>query len=394
MSSCDVLFIFPSLQIDMTLHPHARASRWKKTNIVELKNFFGLVFYTGIVRLPQLHMYWSTNPNIGQPVFRRTMSRNRFQLLTSVLHFAHGGDAAVDKMWRLRPFLDSLLGNFQKMFKPRRAIAVDEGCLLWRGRLEFKTYNPRKPVKYSIKSYILCDSVTAYCYNLKPYTAQHWTLVETVTWLLSDLKQKGYHLYKDTFYNSLNMSTEMLKLQTHTCGTLRRNRGEPEETDVTQKQLGVGERITRHNGRLIVTSWNDHKLTKILSTIHQDSMVEVMERPKGQAQRQKKMRPAAVCDYNKYMKGKETNQTYFRTFTHRQWLTRLMNITENKHFRANIETSSYVILYNWHNQNKTEGHFFGGRMFILGWVIDCTCAVLHFIVLTDMSYTVLLFCRC
>ena len=121
----------------MRAHPHSRALRWKKTNKVELKNYFGLVFYTGIIRLPALWMYWSTNPNIGQPVFRRTMSRNRYQLLTSVLHFAHEEDAE-DKMWKVRPLLDGLLTRFQTMFKPRQEIAVDEGTLLWKGRLSFK----------------------------------------------------------------------------------------------------------------------------------------------------------------------------------------------------------------------------------------------------------------
>ena len=284
--------------------------RWKETNVIELKNYFGLVFLTGVIRLPALHMYWSTNPTIGQPVFPRTMARNRFQLLTSVLHFAHEEDAR-DKMWKVRPLLDSLLANSQRMFKPKQQIAVDEGTLLWKGRLSFKVYNPRKPVKYGLKSYMLCDSITAYCYNLKPYTAESMTLVETVTWLLADLKGRGYHLYMDNFYNSMKMSTAMLKLKTHTCGTLRRNRGEPEETDVTQKDLEAGQRIVSNNGTVMITSWNDHKLTKVLSTHHQDGMNEVMERPKGAAEKVKKLRPAAVCDYNKYMKGKETNQTLF-----------------------------------------------------------------------------------
>ena len=67
------IFIFASLQIDMHANPHARALRWKKTNAVELKNFFGLVFLTGVIKLPALWMYWSTNPSLGQPIFRRTM---------------------------------------------------------------------------------------------------------------------------------------------------------------------------------------------------------------------------------------------------------------------------------------------------------------------------------
>ena len=174
-------------------------------------------------------------------------------------------------------------------------------------------FNPQKPVRYGIRSYILCDSRTAYCYNVKPYTAEkrQMTLIETVTFLLHDLKNKGYHLYMDNFYNSMNMTTEMLSLKTHTCGTMRRNRGEPEDTDVTKKDLPYQERIVRNNGRVMITAWHDRKLVKVLSTFHPDRMLEVRERPKGGAQKEKKNRPAAICDYNKFMKGKETNQTFF-----------------------------------------------------------------------------------
>ena len=99
------------------------------TNKVELKNFFGLLFHTGVIKLPALHMYWSNKPNVGQPIFKQTMSRNRFQLLTSVLHFAHEGDAD-DRMWKVCPLMDSLLTQFQKMYKPKQQITVDEGKLL------------------------------------------------------------------------------------------------------------------------------------------------------------------------------------------------------------------------------------------------------------------------
>ena len=168
-----------------------------------------------------------------------------------------------------------------------------------------------KPIKYGIKSYILCDSTTAYCYHIKPYCAESLTLIQTVTILMSDLKNKGYHLYMDNFYNSMKMSTAMLEIGTHTCGTMRRNRGEPEETDVTIGQLQPQQRIVRNNGKMIITSWRDRKLVKIISTHHHDGLRQVRERPKGGAEKLPKDRPVAVCDYNKYMKGKETNQTLF-----------------------------------------------------------------------------------
>ena len=67
--------------------PHAKGNRWTALTVVELKRFLGLLFLSGLVSKPELSHYWSTDENLVTPFFGRTMSRNRFQLIWSNLHF-------------------------------------------------------------------------------------------------------------------------------------------------------------------------------------------------------------------------------------------------------------------------------------------------------------------
>ena len=67
--------------------PHSRSRAWKPVTLVELKKFFGLLFLTGIIRKPTLQSYWSTDELISTPMFAKVMSRNRFELILSYLHF-------------------------------------------------------------------------------------------------------------------------------------------------------------------------------------------------------------------------------------------------------------------------------------------------------------------
>ena len=53
----------------------------------ELATFVGLNIAMGIVNLPKIHDYWSTNPILQHPWFASVMSRNRFFFYSSFLSF-------------------------------------------------------------------------------------------------------------------------------------------------------------------------------------------------------------------------------------------------------------------------------------------------------------------
>uniref|UniRef100_A0AAV2LNM7 PiggyBac transposable element-derived protein domain-containing protein n=1 Tax=Knipowitschia caucasica TaxID=637954 RepID=A0AAV2LNM7_KNICA len=174
--------------------------------------------------------------------------------------------------------------------------------MLWRGRLAFRVYNPQKPVKYGIKSYILCDSATGYCHNMLPYVGTSATLEDTVFSLLGCLQGRGHTLFMDNFYNSVSLSEHLLGKKTNVCGTLRKNRGEPKMIkEVTKTQ--VGDRIVRHNGKVMVVAWQDKRLVKMVTTCHHNTMEKVEVWQKGEKQKVPQWKPACVVEYNKCMNG-------------------------------------------------------------------------------------------
>jgi hypothetical protein len=62
--------------------------------------------------------------------------------------------------------------TLQDAFVPYENVTVDEQLLTYHGRAPFKQYIPKKPGKYGIKLWMLCDSKTSYDYNLQVYTGR------------------------------------------------------------------------------------------------------------------------------------------------------------------------------------------------------------------------------
>ena len=170
--------------------------------------------------------------------------------------------------------------------------------------LSFRVYNPQKPVKYGIKSYILCDSATGYCFNTRPYVGEASTLPEIVFSLLDRLPGHGYTLFMDNFYNSVALCERLLGVQTNVFGTLRSNREEPQIiSEMTKTDLGMGEKVVRHNERVMVVAWQDKRLVRMVTTCHQDSMQRVDVWRRGNKDTVAQLQPECVVASNASMNG-------------------------------------------------------------------------------------------
>ena len=284
--------------------PHSRINKWKPVTVKEMKEFLGLYFLTGLVWKPELQLFWKKDTVHETPYFGKVMSRNRFQIILRFLHFSDAEDTGADRLYKIRPVLNYLQDRFQTMFQPGQDISIDEGTLLWRGRLGFTFCNPLKPIRYGIKSYILCDSATGYCHSISPYCGQYSSLSNTVHTLLGSLTGQGYHLYMDNYYNSVGLCNELLAKNTHVCGTLRLNRGAPVEIQqATKSNLSLGETIVQHQGKVMVLAWSDNKIVRMLSTFHHNTMGSVSVWRKSVGGRVTVKKPQCVLDYNNKMNG-------------------------------------------------------------------------------------------
>ena len=157
--------------------------------------------------------------------------------------------------------------------------------------------------RYGIRSYILACSKTAYCHNLQPYCGTYCSLLDTVTSLLGDLAGKGHVLFMDNFYNSVGLCEHLLELETHTCGTIRGNRGLPPEIQqASLATLKPGDRIAMTTDKVMSVAWRDTKVVRMVSTYHQDTVVNVLKWQKGGTQYNYE-KPQSAVDYNQWMNG-------------------------------------------------------------------------------------------
>ena len=126
------------------------------------------------MRLNSIEKYWSKNKLFRQDVPCATMSRNRFQLLLSVLHYSNNKTVeSGNRLAKIQLLIDMLQVNFQSLFSPED-IVIDETLVPWKARLTFRQYIPNKTHRYGVKLFKLC-SLAGYTWSVKVYSGKSST---------------------------------------------------------------------------------------------------------------------------------------------------------------------------------------------------------------------------
>ena len=100
------------------------------------------------------------------------MSILRFQHLNDSTKYIPKGQPGYDAMYKLRPFMDPLLENFQAAYSLGQEISIDESYIGFKGRLYFIQYMPDKPTRWGMKAFVLADSSSGYTYTWRFYTGK------------------------------------------------------------------------------------------------------------------------------------------------------------------------------------------------------------------------------
>ena len=196
------------------------AKNFKPVAVPELKAFLGLrLQMEKCVIKPQYESYWQGaghNFIAHTHGFREVMERDRFIALWGFLHMVDQTDEAVDKsdkIYKVRPMLDRMLPLFRRYYSPRQQLTLDEGMIPTKNHLPIKQYIRDKPVRWGIKSFLLCEAKTGYILDAEIYTGQvrdrHWPLLRSAGSVVhrfvenSQVTNKNHMLFMDRFYNSL-----------------------------------------------------------------------------------------------------------------------------------------------------------------------------------------------
>lgn len=148
-----------------------------RTSVTEISCFIGMQLLMGIKKQCSYRDYWSSAPDLHDPYLSSLMSVNRFGWLLSHIHLNDNSlipkksESSYDKLYKIRPFIQTLLNNFQKAYNPSKIIVIDESMVKFTGRNSNKQYMPKKPIKRGFKIWCLVDK-QGYLWNFEIYTGK------------------------------------------------------------------------------------------------------------------------------------------------------------------------------------------------------------------------------
>ena len=249
---------------------------WNDTTVPEIKAFIGMLLLFGVLKLPRLELYWSKNYlELETPGISEIMPRIRFEQLFRCFHIANNedhipfGQPGHDKLFKVRPLLDTFLPKFMAHYNIHQECSIDEAMIPFKGRLGFKQYLKDKPIKWGIKVFVLADAHNGYIKNLQVYTGKGiesrrandiGLCTKVVLDLMEEFDGSGLHLYTDNYYTSPTLYQHLYKHGINACGTCSSSRrGFPKDIVLKPTELNRGKFQFRSNGPLLATSWVDKR---------------------------------------------------------------------------------------------------------------------------------------
>ena len=305
-----------------TAEPNKHKTKWTPVCKDEIKTFIGIIIFMGIVKLPRIAMYWSSDALCHQQTVSNLMPYIRFFQIWRYFHLADNTTALprdnsnFDKIYRVREFLDLVMRNAQNLYRLHRDLSIDETMVPHKGRLSYKQYIKNKPVRWGIKLWVLCEAKTGFVYKFQVYLGKEGGVAEqhlarrVVKHLMEPLEGKYHHVYMDNFYSDPHLFLELETKKILSCGTIRSNRkGFPNDIVITkamEKRMNRGDYLWRCHGNLVAISWYDRRPVYIISTIHppdnNGAPCSVLRRSRG-GPREEIPCPPAQLDYQDYMGG-------------------------------------------------------------------------------------------
>jgi len=118
-----------------------------------MKIFLALLFHTGTIRTNRLEYYWKNSELFNLNFFCSHMSRNRFMLILSALHFSHS--ESNNRLNKIENIVNYFNKKMEEVYEPNKNLVLDESMFFFLSRLVFRQYIKNKRHKYRVKLYML-----------------------------------------------------------------------------------------------------------------------------------------------------------------------------------------------------------------------------------------------
>lgn len=207
---------------------------FKLVNKHELRAFFGLLISAGHLKScnENYRSFW--HPYYGSPIFPATMGVNRFEQLLRFIRFDNKSTRSerrkTDKLCPIRNIWEQVTANFKKYYIPSKNLTIDEQLMPCRCRCGFIQFMSKKPDKYGIKIFWICDCKTAYPLQGLVYTGKigNKRTVDLARTVVETLCQ-SYHgtnrnITTDNYFTSYPLAKSLLSNGLNLIGTLKKNK--------------------------------------------------------------------------------------------------------------------------------------------------------------------------
>lgn len=97
----------------------------------------------------------------------------------------HQPDEQVDKRYKISPLVDHIRSAFKNNFSPFKNVCLDESLILFKGRLLWKQYIPKKRSRFGIKLLVICDVETDYVLDCIVYAGSGTEIIDDFDVIMS-----------------------------------------------------------------------------------------------------------------------------------------------------------------------------------------------------------------
>lgn len=306
--------------------------------VKEFQQVIGMFFRMGLAKMPGNRCYWETDARY-EPV-AGVMSRNRFQLILTVIHFVENNHVSeeerADKLWKIRPWLEKFRSNCLKVV-PEEQNSIDEMMIPFKGKFsKLKQYIKGKPHPWGIKVWARTGSSGILC-DFDVYQGNREGKTKSVLGVGADVVLKlcqslppnvpgqpalNYKVTADNFFTGMPLLMKLAEDGFHYTGTVRPNRlpGVKMETENVMKKKGRGcmDQCVEKESNIAAVRWYDTRSVTTLSTYMGATPTHTVRRyDKTQKKHVLVQRPAIIKAYNEHMGGVDLLDCFVAKHTYR-----------------------------------------------------------------------------
>lgn len=366
------LFIFSSMIEDVVISTNKEAAiclqdpncpvyihrEWVETCVEEMYAYIGLLIYAGVSKSNDMDVHDLWSEKRGPAIFRATMGRERFQLLTRFLRFDDRATRHTrrenDKLAALRQVWDAFIVRCRDYFIPGYNLTVDEQIVPFRGRAPFKVYMKSKPDRYGIKIWAIVDNDNSYLCNAQVYLGklpgerrEIGQAERVVCDLVEPFRQSGRNITVDQHFSSISLANALKERRLTLLGTINKQRREIPPAFLPDRHRNVGSSMFAFHESVVLVSYvpRPNRAVLLISTLH------------SQPELNADGKPVIIDDYNGNKGGVDTNDQMSHGYTARR-KTRRWPVVLFHHILDMAAINSLVI---WKHQHPTWQNSFHGK---------------------------------